>query len=69
MIKSDFLPPILLKAYKKFQLQYKFLNSTGLNGLDLKLIESIAPQRNGFFCELGANNGISQSNTFKLQLL
>ena len=67
MNKSDFLPPILLKAYKRFQLQYKFKNSTGLNGLDLKLIDSIAPNRNGFYVELGANNGISQSNTFKLQ--
>ena len=67
MKRSDLLPPILLKIYKHFQLKYILKNSTGLDKLDLKLIDSIAPNRNGFYVELGANNGISQSNTFKLQ--
>ena len=40
---------------------------TGLNGLDLKLITQITPQKAGYFVELGANDGIRQSNTYKLQ--
>jgi len=35
----------------------------GLNGLDKK-IEKYINFNNGFFCELGANDGITQSNTF-----
>ena len=41
--------------------------STGLNELDLRLIEAIAPEPQGYFVELGANDGVRQSNTFKLQ--
>jgi FkbM family methyltransferase len=40
---------------------------TGLNRLDLKLIAQISPQPAGYFVELGANDGIRQSNTYKLQ--
>lgn len=38
-----------------------------MNKLDLRLIEAIAPTPGGFFVELGANDGIRQSNTYKLQ--
>lgn len=35
--------------------------------LDLRLIDAIEPSRNGYFVELGANDGVRQSNTYKLQ--
>lgn len=40
---------------------------TGLNELDKKIIAHIVPQRSGYFVELGANDGIRQSNTYRLQ--
>ncbi|WP_341882971.1 FkbM family methyltransferase [Synechococcus sp. UW140] len=42
---------------------------SGLNGLDKKLIEMInpLPDMHGYFIELGANDGLNQSNTYKLQ--
>jgi FkbM family methyltransferase len=42
----------------------------GLNGLDLRLLQKIRPETrrgHGFFVELGANNGLAQSNTYLLQ--
>ena len=38
----------------------------GLNGLD-KLIEKYVDYDGGFFVEIGANDGISQSNTYHLE--
>lgn len=38
-----------------------------MDELDLKLIEALKPKRNGYFVELGANDGIRKSNTFNLQ--
>jgi|694.fasta_scaffold28259_8 FkbM family methyltransferase len=38
----------------------------GLNGLDLKL-ENYLNFKNGFFIEVGANNGYTQSNTYYLE--
>jgi FkbM family methyltransferase len=35
--------------------------------LDKKLLTHIQPQTGGFFVELGANDGVRQSNTYKLQ--
>tara|TARA_B110000503_G_C7038358_1_gene367130 strand:+ start:212 stop:886 length:675 start_codon:yes stop_codon:yes gene_type:complete len=48
----------------------KFLpsQSYGLDGLDLKLIE-IVNRRNGYYVEIGANDGKAQSNTLALELL
>lgn len=40
----------------------------GLNGLDLKLMEAIDTAPN-YYIEIGANDGISQSNTVLLELL
>jgi len=37
--------------------------SFGLNDLDLKLYDAIGEKRGGTFIEVGANNGIAQSNT------
>ena len=64
--RSDFVPPLVvrLKAWLLRDLFRK--GSTGLNKLDLWLIEAIAPRSGGFFVELGANDGIRQSNTYKL---
>lgn len=39
----------------------------GLNGLDSKVISAIG-KRNGYYIEIGANDGILQSNTLQLEL-
>ena len=48
-----------LKEYKK--------SYFGLNGLDKKL-EKYVDYENGFYVELGANNGINQSNSLFFEL-
>ena len=48
-------------------LDHHFRGSFGLNQLDLKLIDAINPSEGGFYVELGANDGVSQSNTYILQ--
>jgi len=63
----DFIPPIAVPLLRGLKRKIIHSGSTGLNGLDLKLIRYIKPRRGGYFVELGANDGISQSNTFKLQ--
>ena len=64
---SDLVPPIALRLRSYFSREILKNGSTGLNQLDLKLIEVIKPGPNGYFVELGANDGIRQSNTYKLQ--
>lgn len=60
-----------LKVYTKFyHLKINFFSKGGygVRGLDLKLIKIINPEKNkGFYIELGANDGIRQSNTYLLQ--
>ena len=65
--QGDLIPPIVsqLKAWLSRELLHQ--GSTGLNELDLRLIEAIAPKPSGYFVELGANDGVRQSNTYKLQ--
>ena len=58
MIKN-FIPPFLYKFFKK---NY-FKKYYGLNNLDKKL-EKYLNYNDGYFIELGANDGIEQSNTF-----
>jgi FkbM family methyltransferase len=42
--------------------------SYGLNGIDKRLIEILRPSRQGgFYVELGANDGLRQSNSYLLQ--
>lgn len=54
------LPPFIVDAYKKLKsCENKYF---AINDLDRKL-ERYLPGKNGFFVELGANNGIDQSNT------
>jgi FkbM family methyltransferase len=58
---KKFIPPIIFDFFKMLRnLNNKYY---GLNQLDKK-IESYVNFDNGFFVELGANDGITQSNTF-----
>ena len=54
-------PPIIWDSLKKVKNNCK--KYYGLNNLDQK-IEKYLNYKNGFFVELGANDGVSQSNTF-----
>ena len=65
--KSDFIPPFALRLKALVSRNLLRQGSTGLNKLDLKLIAAINPKTNGYFVELGANDGLRQSNTYKLQ--
>jgi FkbM family methyltransferase len=53
-------PPIIWDSFKGFRNIFKKYYS--LNNLDKK-IEKYLNYRNGFFVELGANDGVNQSNT------
>ncbi|MCP9889441.1 hypothetical protein KBY57_00010 [Cyanobium sp. Aljojuca 7D2] len=64
---GDFFPPLIAKLKKKLARKLLYGESYGLNQLDLKLISAINAERKGYFVELGANDGVSQSNTYKLQ--
>jgi FkbM family methyltransferase len=44
--------------------EYKPIKSYSLNNIDIKLNEIFQNKKNGFYVELGANDGINQSNTF-----
>lgn len=44
-----------------------YLSSVGLDGIDRELVELLGHKRNGVFIEAGANDGISQSNTYYLE--
>ena len=65
--KRDFVPRFLLDLSGNAWRGFFNKGSTGLNKLDLRLIEAIAPNPGGYFVELGANDGVRQSNTYKLQ--
>ena len=65
--KSELVPPIALRLKSFLSREFLRSGSTGLNRLDIKLIDVIKPVRNGYFVELGANDGVRQSNTYKLQ--
>jgi len=64
---ADLLPPLLLRLLRSLKRRLFRRGSTGLNGLDLKLLAEIKPARCGYFVELGANDGLRQSNTWLLQ--
>ena len=44
-----------------------YLSSVGLEHIDLQLVSILKSKRNGFFIEAGANDGITQSNTYYLE--
>jgi FkbM family methyltransferase len=56
---KQIVPPILWNIPRKFKNIGKYYS---LNGLDKK-IEKYLPFTNGFYVELGANDGVNQSNT------
>ena len=60
---------LIYKINPQFHLDLIKRGYSGLNGLDKKLIEVIKPLsvKHGYFIELGANDGLNQSNTYKLQ--
>ena len=60
-IIKNFLPPILWSYLNN--LKHKSLKYKSINNLDKK-IESYVNFNNGYFVELGANDGISQSNSY-----
>jgi FkbM family methyltransferase len=65
--KADFVPPLVSHLKTLLSRELLHQGSTGLNELDLRLIEAITPKPSGYFVELGANDGVRQSNTYKLQ--
>ena len=64
----DFGPPVqAIVAKSKFLSRISGNSFWGLNGLDRELVQIIGTSK-GFFVELGANNGLNQSNTKHLEL-
>ena len=65
---KNLLPPILLRTVNAVARGILQQGSYGLEQLDLKLIAAIKPRLgDGYFVELGANDGLRQSNTYLLQ--
>ena len=64
LLVKQLLPPIVWSILKKFKKKKKYF---GLNDLDSKL-EKYLNYSNGYFIELGANDGISQSNTYYYEI-
>lgn len=60
-IVKGLLPPVVLRAMKSAQ--RKEQKYYALNDLD-KQMEAYLSHTNGFYVELGANDGVNQSNTF-----
>ena len=60
-IIKNFCPPILWSYLNNFK--YKSQKYKSINNLDKK-IEGYVNYNNGYFVELGANDGISQSNSY-----
>ncbi|CAK6687478.1 FkbM family methyltransferase [Synechococcus sp. CBW1107] len=60
------LPPFVFNKLIKINRDFIRQGYVGLNGLDKKLIDAIKPRRNGYYVELGSNDGVRQSNTYKL---
>lgn len=57
------IPPLLFDIFKKFKIKENRKNYYGLNQIDKK-IEDYLNYNDGFYIELGANDGIQQSNTY-----
>ena len=64
---ADWLPPIVARWLRRILWDVVRGGFVGLNGLDRRLVDRIKPGRGGYFVELGANDGVCQSNTYMLQ--
>jgi FkbM family methyltransferase len=64
---SSFLPPILASYLRSLYRVIFNKGGYGLGAIDVDIISIIKPKLNGFFIELGANDGVTQSNTYLLQ--
>lgn len=62
-----YLQKILPHSFIQWLHYKKNKNSYSLHQLDNKLIKILKGKKNGYFVELGANDGIRQSNTLKLE--
>ena len=60
LLIKNICPPIIWKFFKKLKFKQKYF---GLDNLDQKL-EKFLDYNDGYFIEIGANNGKEQSNTF-----
>lgn len=58
-ILSDFVPPVLLRVAKQL-IRGRYVAKDELD----KKLEKYLSYNNGFFIELGANNGLKESNTY-----
>lgn len=67
-LAGQFLPRILIRAVR-FAKQHEATDFRGLDGLDRALGEHLDVLVPGFFVELGANDGLRQSNTYFLEAL
>jgi FkbM family methyltransferase len=63
LLIKNICPPIIWKVLKNLKKEKKYF---GLNSLDQK-IQKYFDYQSGFYLEIGANNGIEQSNTFFLE--
>ena len=63
LLIKNICPPIIWKILKKLKKEKKYF---GLNSLDQR-IQKYFDYQSGFYVEIGANNGIEQSNTFFLE--
>ena len=64
---GDFIPPILMRQLRRVDRDVVRGGYVGLENLDRRLVNHIKPGRGGYFVELGAYDGIDQSNTYVLQ--
>lgn len=56
--------PLLTRFYLRLEGRRP---SFGLSGLDRQILDYLGGKQSGYFVELGANNGVSQSNTLLLE--
>jgi FkbM family methyltransferase len=66
-ILKALVPHGVYLAYSNWKQKNGVPGFKGLNNLDKQVIELIQPREAGYFIELGANDGIRQSNTYILQ--
>ncbi len=64
---SLFIPPIFRRFKASVYRAIFNKGGFGLDALDIEVLQKIKPGIGGFFVELGANDGIRQSNSYLLQ--